>query len=118
MSEKYIELHLHSHGKSTSSSESACSDYRSCVLFLLSPLSDHDGLLSVQSSIDARLDTVEGDIGTLESASLLLTVSPLELVQSEDMYMAVKDGLRALNKVDMDKLIASVYVSLPHKFNY
>lgn len=87
-------------------------------MFLLSPLSDHDGLLSVQSSIDARLDTVEGDIGTQESASLLLTVSPLELVQSEDMYMAVKDGLRALNKVDIDKLIASVCVSLPHKFNY
>jgi DNA mismatch repair protein MSH4 len=30
-----------------------------------------------------------------------------ELVQTEDMYSAVRDGLRALNKLDLDKLIAS-----------
>ncbi|KAF8588523.1 hypothetical protein K439DRAFT_1406319 [Ramaria rubella] len=49
--------------------------------------------ITVQSAIDARLDAVE------------------ELVQTEDMYIAVRDGLRALNQIDMDKLIASIAVS-------
>ncbi|KAF8508765.1 muts domain V-domain-containing protein [Gautieria morchelliformis] len=49
--------------------------------------------ITVQSSIDARLDVVE------------------ELVQTEDMYLAVRDGLRALKKVDLDKLIASIAAS-------
>ncbi|KIJ45044.1 hypothetical protein M422DRAFT_167040 [Sphaerobolus stellatus SS14] len=43
--------------------------------------------ITAQPSLDARLDAVE------------------ELMQNEDVYSAVKDGLRALNKVDMDKLI-------------
>lgn len=46
--------------------------------------------ISVQNEIDRRLDAVE------------------EVVQSEEMYNAVKVSLRALNKIDIDKLISSV----------
>lgn len=45
---------------------------------------------TVQNSIDMRLDGVE------------------EIVQSEDLYNAVKIALRAMNKVDVDKLITAV----------
>jgi hypothetical protein len=33
-----------------------------------------------------------------------------ELVQSEDKYTSIKTGLKALNKIDLDKLIASVCI--------
>lgn len=47
----------------------------------------------VQNTIDMRLDGVE------------------EIVQSEDLYNAVKIALRAMNKVDVDKLITAASLS-------
>ncbi|KIM81717.1 hypothetical protein PILCRDRAFT_97607 [Piloderma croceum F 1598] len=49
--------------------------------------------ITVQSAIDARLDVVE------------------ELVQSEDRFTDVKDALKTLNKMDFDKLVASLAAS-------
>ncbi|KAJ6578861.1 muts domain V-domain-containing protein [Mycena vulgaris] len=46
--------------------------------------------ITAQNSIDARLDVVE------------------ELVQSEDRFTEVRAGLKPLNKMDFDKLIASL----------
>lgn len=46
--------------------------------------------LSVQTSIDARLDVVE------------------ELVQDEDLFNEVRSALKTLNSMDFDKLIATV----------
>lgn len=48
---------------------------------------------TVQNTIDMRLDGVE------------------EIVQSEDLYNAVKIALRAMNKVDVDKLITAASFS-------
>ncbi|KII94447.1 hypothetical protein PLICRDRAFT_428887 [Plicaturopsis crispa FD-325 SS-3] len=49
--------------------------------------------ITVQSAIDARLDVVE------------------ELVQSEDRFTEVRDALKTMNKLDFDKLIASLAAS-------
>ncbi|KAI0932941.1 hypothetical protein AcW2_001415 [Taiwanofungus camphoratus] len=49
--------------------------------------------ISVQASIEARLDVVE------------------ELVQTEERFNDVKDALKTLNKVDFDKLISSLAAS-------
>ncbi len=38
-----------------------------------------------------------------------------ELVQSEDRFTEVKDALKQLCKVDLDKLISSVRVRIPLK---
>lgn len=46
--------------------------------------------LTLQPSIDARLDVVE------------------EIIQSEDLYADVRDALKTLNKMDFDKLIVSL----------
>ncbi|KAG0703501.1 muts domain V-domain-containing protein [Suillus ampliporus] len=46
--------------------------------------------LTAQSALDARLDAVE------------------ELIHSEDKFTEIKDALKALNKMDFDKLISSV----------
>lgn len=59
------------------------------------------------SSIDARLDAVEG-APRLSLDPSIDSYSIIELVQNEDIYSALKDGLRALNKVDMDKVIVGV----------
>lgn len=39
---------------------------------------------------------------------VLNLISCVEFVNSEDLYSPVKDALRSLNKVDIDKLIAAV----------
>ncbi|KDQ19146.1 hypothetical protein BOTBODRAFT_485037 [Botryobasidium botryosum FD-172 SS1] len=49
--------------------------------------------ITVQSSIEARLDAVE------------------ELVQDENRYSSVRDALRALKGIDIDKLISSLALS-------
>ncbi|KZT09019.1 uncharacterized protein LAESUDRAFT_742230 [Laetiporus sulphureus 93-53] len=49
--------------------------------------------ISVQSSLEARLDVVE------------------ELVQNEDRFNEVKNALKMLNKLDLDKLISSLVAS-------
>ncbi|KZV81113.1 hypothetical protein EXIGLDRAFT_844900 [Exidia glandulosa HHB12029] len=49
--------------------------------------------LTIRSSLDGRLDAVE------------------ELVQNEDKYAAMKEGLRAFGKNDLDKLISSLAAS-------
>lgn len=49
--------------------------------------------ITAQTAIESRLDLVD------------------ELVQSEDRYTSIKAGLKALNKVDLDKLIASLIAS-------
>ncbi|KAL5535043.1 MSH4 [Sanghuangporus sanghuang] len=53
---------------------------------LLAPITAH-------SAIEARLDAVE------------------ELIQAEDKFNAVMDGLRSVNKLDLDKLISSFAMS-------
>ncbi|KAL5518469.1 MSH4 [Sanghuangporus vaninii] len=53
---------------------------------LLAPITAH-------SAIEARLDAVE------------------ELIQAEDKFNAVRDGLRSVNKLDLDKLISSFATS-------
>ncbi|EJD04505.1 uncharacterized protein FOMMEDRAFT_83663 [Fomitiporia mediterranea MF3/22] len=53
---------------------------------LLAPITAHD-------AIEARLDAVE------------------ELVQTEDKFSAIKDALRTVNKLDLDKLISSLAAS-------
>lgn len=50
----------------------------------------HLGPDLVQKSIDVRLDAVQ------------------EIVQSEDVYSAIKTALKTMDKVDIDKLIAAV----------
>ncbi|KAG8983799.1 MutS protein msh4, partial [Tulasnella sp. 427] len=49
--------------------------------------------ITVQSSIDARLDVVQ------------------ELINAEEKYTSIKDALRTLKKIDLDKLIASLTTS-------
>ncbi|KAG8885914.1 MutS protein msh4 [Tulasnella sp. 331] len=49
--------------------------------------------ITVQSSIDARLDSVE------------------ELINTEEKYNSIKDALRTLKKIDIDKLISSLITS-------
>ncbi|KIO30888.1 hypothetical protein M407DRAFT_221987 [Tulasnella calospora MUT 4182] len=51
--------------------------------------------ITVQSSIDARLDAVE------------------ELINTEEKYRSIKDALRTLKKIDLDKLVASLTTSEP-----
>ncbi|KAI0317904.1 muts domain V-domain-containing protein [Amylostereum chailletii] len=55
--------------------------------------------ITAQAAIDARLDVVE------------------ELVQSEDLFTAVKDRLKHLNKMDFDKLISSLAASEARETN-
>ncbi|TFY64076.1 hypothetical protein EVJ58_g2870 [Rhodofomes roseus] len=55
--------------------------------------------ITVQGSIEARLDAVE------------------ELVQNEDRFNEVKNGLKALNKMDFDKLICSLAASEARESN-
>ncbi|KAI0044058.1 hypothetical protein FA95DRAFT_1497685 [Auriscalpium vulgare] len=49
--------------------------------------------VTVQASVDARLDVVE------------------ELVQAEDMFTSLRDALKPFNKMDFDKLISSLVSS-------
>ncbi|KAF9007936.1 muts domain V-domain-containing protein [Cyathus striatus] len=52
--------------------------------------------ITTQSSIHGRLDAVE------------------ELIQTEDRFTAIRDALKTLNKMDLDKLIASLASSEAH----
>ena len=61
---------------------------RNTLLMYLRPKADF--LISAQSAIDARLDTVE------------------ELVKAEDKFNVIKDALKTVNKLDLDKLISLV----------
>ncbi|KAG8891086.1 MutS protein msh4 [Tulasnella sp. 332] len=65
--------------------------------------------ITVQSSIDARLDSVEGALYMMAACALNNTnVSPIELINTEEKYNSIKDALRTLKKIDIDKLISSV----------
>ncbi|KAG5337156.1 hypothetical protein C0989_010489 [Termitomyces sp. Mn162] len=66
---------------------------------LLSPI-------TVQTSIDARLDVVEGIfcIRLIKGWSTYLS----EFIRTEDRYTEVRDALKAFNKMDFDKLIVSL----------
>jgi hypothetical protein len=74
------------------------------VLYYLFALLD---VGTAQSAIDARLDVVEGKcyITLLENKIL---IGGIELVQTEERFTDIRDALKALNKMDFDKLIASV----------
>ena len=66
--------------------------------------------ITVLPSIDARLDVVEGMLyqrGPISHAHI-----QAEFVKTEDRFNEVKDALRVLNKMDLDKLIASVRIIL------
>ena len=59
-----------------------------------------------QNTIDARL-VVEGKV--LSSSQVIRhTHSVTELIQSEERFTSVRAGLKPLNKMDFDKLIAAV----------
>ncbi|KAG6810573.1 hypothetical protein H0H92_011299 [Tricholoma furcatifolium] len=61
----------------------------------------------VQTSIDARLDAVEGGaVIAMSSFSVNLILAP-ELVHNEDRFNEVQTALKAFNKMDFDKLIVS-----------
>lgn len=62
----------------------------------------------MQSAIDARLDVVEGAGPYEPSVPCFMFSFRVELVQSEDMFTAIKDGLKQVNKLDFDKLISCV----------
>lgn len=66
----------------------------------------------MQSAVDARLDVVEGNYIDFSPTDSLYRNS-VEFVQSEDKFTEVRDGLKTLNKMDFDKLIASVRASPP-----
>jgi hypothetical protein len=67
--------------------------------------------------LEARLDVVEGILGP--DLSTLYSFLPLELVQSEDKFTKIKDALKPLCKVDLDKLISAVRFRIePHSFHY
>ena len=61
----------------------------------------------VHSSIDARLDVVEGILKTLLQL-LVAKIDTTELINEEDRFTYVRDALKTLNKMDFDKLIVSV----------
>lgn len=66
-------------------------------------------MFQVQSSVEARLDVVEGGYLKTSLACSELKHS-IELVQTEDRFNEVKDALKTLNKMDFDKLISSVWL--------
>lgn len=53
-------------------------------------MADTQPIITAHTAIDARLDSVE------------------ELVQAEDKFNSIKDALRTVNRLDLDKLISSV----------
>lgn len=61
----------------------------------------------VHSSIDARLDVVEGKRNILLQL-LVAKIDNTELINEEDRFTYVRDALKTLNKMDFDKLIVSV----------
>jgi hypothetical protein len=62
-----------------------------------------------QASIEARLDVVDGMARILIRP--LLTVAA-EIIQNEDRYTSIKEALKGVNKMDIDKLIVSVRCTL------
>jgi len=72
----------------------------------------------VQPSIDARLDVVEGTVPYSICFSVCYNTicACAEFVQSEDLYADVRDALKTLNKMDFDKLIASVRIYITRFF--
>ena len=62
----------------------------------------------MQSSIDARLDVVEGDPVPQRSNRFTNLRSILELINAEDKFIYVRDALKSLIKMDLDKLIVAV----------
>ncbi|KAG8914771.1 MutS protein msh4 [Tulasnella sp. 408] len=67
--------------------------------------------ITVQSSIDARLDAVEGTtrIRPTYERGAMGTIVRAELINTEGKYRSIKDALtqRMLKKIDLDKLVAS-----------
>ncbi|KAG8914378.1 MutS protein msh4, partial [Tulasnella sp. 408] len=71
--------------------------------------------ITVQSSIDARLDAVEGTTRfrpACERVEMGIVVHA-ELINTEEKYRSIKDALRTLKKIDLDKLVASLTTSEP-----
>jgi DNA mismatch repair protein MSH4 len=66
-----------------------------------------DTFCLVHSSIDARLDVVEGERNILIQL-LVANIDTTELINAEDRFTYVRDALKTLNKMDFDKLIVSV----------
>jgi hypothetical protein len=76
-----------------------------CVGRVLCSYRDLMSLIVAQASIEARLDVVDGmPIILLQP---LLTMSA-EIIQNEDRYTSIKEALKGVNKMDIDKLIVSV----------
>ncbi|KAG9045604.1 MutS protein msh4 [Tulasnella sp. UAMH 9824] len=71
--------------------------------------------ITVQSSIDGRLDAVEGAtrFRPTEERVEIATVVRAELINTEEKYRSIKDALRTLKKIDLDKLVASLTTSEP-----
>lgn len=65
-------------------------------------------MIKVHSSIEARLDVVDGLNDLKRSRSGHTDKSGTELVNAEDRFTYVRDALKTLNKMDFDKLIVAV----------
>ena len=64
---------------------------------------------TVQSSVDARLDVVEGEPVPQRSNRFTNLRSVLELINAEDKFLFnFRDALKSLIKMDLDKLIVAV----------
>lgn len=66
---------------------------------------------TVHDAINKRLDAVEGtqtiSVGVIGVISVWLNLLS-ELVQNEDRFNTVRDALKGMHKLDLDKLICSV----------
>lgn len=65
-------------------------------------------LYKVLEAIEKRLDAVEGKISFSNASNL--SSPQLELVQNEDRFNTVRDALKSMHKLDLDKLICTVCV--------
>jgi DNA mismatch repair protein MSH4 len=83
------------------------------------PQNPFNKLCLVHSSIDARLDVVEGKRNSLIQLRVA-NVNGAEFINSEDRFTYVRDALKALNKMDFDKLIVSVpiFYTVPLHVSY
>ncbi len=103
---------LYRHGQTTLACDFASTHYRHA----LTPIQNcHciSDFLPVGAGLEARLDAVGGIQTPLDSSRFHSHGFP-ELVQSEDRFTEVKDALKHLCKVDLDKLVSSVRVRIKH----
>jgi hypothetical protein len=103
-----VESRVHLYGIPSSSSQHTRSYYRYDLSVNMKSSTSNISNDQVQAAIDARLDVVEGSISRALMTVYLKELIITELIQTEDKYTDIRDALKPLNKMDFDKLIASV----------